>query len=367
MTDHTNHYNTVTVPVGLGGKSNPYVPDPAPTLLVELASVDRAKEEAKVATLVREAEETAAAVCAEAEAAAATLRAEAEEAASSLTDNARVDADAIIATAEDEARAVRLAADEAVADTLTDIDKRQADLDERAAGLESLQTELEERDTRLMERLAAADAEVAEAAAVLSSAHREAESVLAAARAAADEILESAREQAEYDARALIAEARSAAEHDAAADERIGDIETVHRIEVQVLHDREVELLERIADLEARASVPSPATGTDLDRRANANQAGPDDAPADTQSKKNGKGVRTDEDDLVAIDLDGEHADVTVRKDSRLNGRHTSEDRSPDRSLTPGPVATHAPLTEQLSTSAFRAMPENDRRGRRRR
>ena len=366
MTDHTNHYSTVTVPVGLGGKSNPYVPDPAPTLLVELASVDRAKEEAKVAALVRESEEAAAAVCAEAEAVAATLRAEAQTAAASLTENARADADAIIAAAEDEARDVRLAADEAVADTLADIEERQGALDERAAALDSLQTELDEREGHLTQRLAAVDAEVAEAAAVLSSAHSEAESVLAEARAAAEEILESARQQAEGDARALIAEARSAAQHDPAVAERIAEIESVHRIEVQVLHDREVELLERIADLEARGSVPSPASGADNDDPANAIQATPADTPAATPSKKNGRAARTDG-DLVAIELDGDHADVTVRKDSRLNGRHTSEDHSPDRSLTPGPVATHAPLTEQLSTSAFRAMPENDRRGRRRR
>jgi hypothetical protein len=82
-------------------------------------------------------------------------------------------------------------------------------------------------------------------------------------------------------------------------------------------------------------------------------------------AKKNARAPRSDDEDSVAIDLDGGHADVTVGTDSRVNGRHTSE-RSTDRS-TPGPIVTHAPLTEQLSTSAFRVVPENDRRGRRRR
>jgi hypothetical protein len=367
MTDHTNQYTTVTVPVGLGGKSNPYIPDPAPTLLVELASVDRAKAEAKVAGLLREAEATAASVSAEAEAAAATLCAEAEETAASVTAKARADADAIIAAAEDDAQAVRRAADESVADIRAELETRQVELEERAAALDALQSELEERDGHLTERLAAVDAEVAEAATVLSSAHSDADSVLAEARVAAEEILESARQQGEDDARALIAEARSAAENDAAVEERIAELESVHRIEVQVLHDREVELLEWIAVLEARATASPPAAATDHDTPSLNSLATPEDAPADAHSKRNGRAARLDEDDAVAIDLDGEHADVTVRKDSQLNGRHSSEDRATDWSSGASPIATHAPLTEQLSTSAFRAMPENERRGRRRR
>ena len=368
MTDHSTQYSTVTVPVGFGGKSNPYVPDPAPTLLVELASVDRAKEEQKVAALLREAESTAAAVSAEAESAAATLRAEAEETASSLIASARAEAAALIAAAEEEAHAIRRTADESVADTLSNIEIRQTELDERAAALESLQSELEEREGHLTQRLAAVDAEVAEAAAVLSSAHTEADSVRAEARTAAEEILESARQQAEDEARALIAEARTAA-HDSAVGDRIADIESVHRIEVQVLHDREVELLERIAALEARATTPpltDESEGTD-DEASNASPAEPEKTPTDSPAKQNGRAPR-DHDESVAIDLDGEHADVTVRKDSRLNGRHGSDGgHATDRSPSPGPIVTHAPLTEQLSTSAFRAVPENDRRGRRRR
>lgn len=365
MTDHTNQYSTVTVPVGFGGKSDPYIPDPAPTLLVELASVDRAKEEAKIADLLREAEATAASVRAEAEAAAPTLRAKAEETASSLTASARADADAIIAVAEDEAQAVRLAADESVADTLAEIETRQTELDERAAALEFLQSELEERDGHLTERLAAVDAEVAEAAAVLTSAHSDADTVLAEARAAAEEILESARQQAEDDARALIAEARTATEDDTAVEDRIAEIESVHRIEVQVLHDREVELLEWIAVLEARAAAPPLAAGTN-DESTEDGRPTPEDAPTDSASHEHGRAAHLD-DDSMAIDLDGDNADVTVRKDSRLNGRHASESHSTERSPNPGPIVTHTPLTEQLSTSAFRAMPENDRRGRRRR
>lgn len=354
MMDHTSQYSTVTVPVGFGGKSNPYVPDPAPTLLVELASVDRAKEEAKIAALLRDAE-----------AAAAAMVAEAEETVASVIASARADANAVVAIAADEAQTLRMAADESVADTLAEIETKQTELEQRAAALEFLQLELDERDRDLTERLAAADAEVAEAAAVLTSAHTDAASVVAEAHAAAEEILESARRQAEDDSRAVIAEARAATEHDAVAAERIVEIERVHRIEVQVLHDREVELLEWIAVLEARAS-SSPNVAGSEDEPIDAGLPTPEDVPTASAFERNGRGVPID-DDSLAIDLDGDHADVTVRRDSRLNGRHASEGHSTERSPSPGPIVTHAPLTEQLSTSAFRAMPENDRRGRRRR
>ncbi len=149
----------------------------------------------------------------------------------------------------------------------------------------------------------------------------------------------------------MIAESRAAAENDPAVAERIAEIESVHRIEVQVLHDREVELLERIADLEARNAVPAPAAETGEDPSA------PGDGPA----------ADDDADDAVAIELEGEYADVTVRSDSRQNGRHSSESRPTDRSSGPSPITTHAPHPEQLSTSLLAPRPENDRRGRRRR
>jgi hypothetical protein len=263
MTDHSTQYSTVTVPVALGGKSNPYVPDPAPTLLVELASVDRAREEAKVAALIRDAEATAASVLGAAEVASATLLAEAEEAVASLTEGARTDAEAIISAAEDEARSVRMAAEASVADTLTEIERREAELDVTASALDGLQSELEQREGNLADRLAAVDAEAAEAAALLAAAHRDADAILADAREAAEALLETARRDAEEDARTLIAEARLAAENDPAVEERIAEIESVHRIEVQVLHDREIELLERIAALEARAAAPLPTVDTD--------------------------------------------------------------------------------------------------------
>ncbi|MEX1005507.1 MAG: hypothetical protein WEB55_05320 [Acidimicrobiia bacterium] len=362
MTDHAHHYSTVTVPVGFGGKSSPYVPDPAPTLLVELATVDRAKEEAKVAALLGEAEATAASVTAEAEAAAEAIRAEAAEAAGTVTANARADADAVIAAAEDEAKAVIGAADTSVAGTLAKIETSGSELAERAAGLEALRSELDSRDALLAERLAAVDAEVAEAATILSAAHREADSVLAEARASAEEILDSARQQAEDDARALVAEARTAAEHDPAVQERIAEIGSVHRIEVQVLHDREVELLERIADLEARVAAPPVVAGTG-DESAGLETGTPTETPQDAPT---GDEERTaDDDESMSIDLDDERAEVTVRQD-RLNGRHTSDGRTAERSPSAGTIVTHAPLIEQLSTSAFRAMPD-ERRGRRRR
>lgn len=233
------------------------------------------------------------------------------------------------------------------------------ELDERAAALEILQTDVEERETHLVARLAAVDAEAAEAAALLATAHEEADSVVANARIAAEEILEDARRQAEEDARAVRADARIAAENDPAVEERIAEIESVHRIEVQVLHDREVELLGRIAYLEAHGLTPLPPT--DVEESHRHAMASADASP---ESKMNGRRSDTD---AVAIDLEGERADVTVGSDARLNGRHTTSDGRTDRPVGAGPIVTHAPLTEQLSTSAFRVVPENDRRGRRRR
>ena len=365
MTDHTHQFSTVTVPVGLGGKSNPYIADPAPTLLVELASVDRAKEEAKAATLVREAEAAATAVRAEAEAAAAALLAEAEETAASLVAEARGEVEAIIASARDEAVTLRSDAEESIASTIADVEARQAELEERASLLDALQSELEQREQHLTERIAAVDAEAAEATALLSSAHSDADGVRAQASIEAEEILETARRQAEDEARQMIAEARSMAENDTTLEDRIAEIESVHRIEVQVLHDREVELLGRIADLEARIARPSPAT------TSHALEPTPrDDVVAASPEVSDDEGRReetVDHDSSLAIDLEGDHADVTVRSDVRQNGRHASEKHPTDRSSGPSPITTHAPLTEQLSTSAFRAVPESDRRGRRRR
>src|SRR5690606_25991030 len=125
-------------------------------------------------------------------------------------------------------------------------------LEARRCELDARETDLMARETHLIDRLAAADSDAAEATAVLAAARSEADMFLADARETAEEILEDARREAADEATALLADARLVAENDPTIAERISEIESVHRIEVQVLHDREAALLERVAALEAR-------------------------------------------------------------------------------------------------------------------
>lgn len=326
MMDTQNNTPTVTVPVGLGGKSSPYVPDPAPTLLIELPSVETEREEHRVAALIAEAESTAA----------------------ELVERARTDAASIIEAAEDNAEVARRQATDAAAEMTSDVERRQVELEARsneldshAENLDSRSLDLEGREAALSERETAIDAEVAEATAILVSAREDAEQIIAEAREHAEEVLAEATAAAADETARLLAAAPEPAEavDDAALAERIEEIESVHRIEVQVLQDREAELLEQVAHLESRiTALTAPVEEPEVH------------AP----------------DDQMGIDLQPATASIGVQSEARSNGRHTSENGQSERG-GPASMASYAPLTEQLSTSAFRTVADRDRKGRRRR
>ncbi len=379
MTQEHHTFNTVTVPVGLGGKTTPYVADPAPTVLVDLASVEAdIKSDG-----VREAADFEARAVVES----------ASQQAIDLVEEAAAKAEAIIEAAT--GRANQMKAEQT---------RRQAELDDLRAELEDRQTtlatrssELEEREQEalgllgkaerdsygaqeavahardqasetLAEATAAAETLLADAQtqvdSLLADAQHEAdtraEAHLADARDQAEALLTDAQHHATTRAEALLADARyqvdslladaqhqvdslltdaqhqaeallaDAQERAAEAATRTEDIQSVHLIEIQVLREREMELLDRIARLEA--------------------------AQEDNNSQE--------PDEATEVDLDQELADLSLE----TSGRHVEA-----RTETPGPsassrLASYTPLTEQLSTTAFRTpLDDKDRRGRKRR
>lgn len=308
-----HHIHTVIAPVGLGGKTAPYIADPAPTLLVELASVETERETARIAALLAEAKRSAAALVKEAQA--------------TVADTVRA--------AEQEAESIRSQADE----RRVELDAVAADLATQSQALDQRRTQLDNFEGELNDRTAAVDAEAAEAGSILAGARTDAEAILAEAHSRAEAVLEDAKEQARLAADSAAAEAKAAQEADGAIASRVAEIEGIHRIEVQVLHQRETELLAKIGYLESQLR---SATHAEKDA-----EHAPDAVTTST----------------VAVDLDSLTPSAT---ESRLSGRHNGDGRTVEYAAS-GPLATHAPLTEQLSTSAFRASPELDRRGRRRR
>lgn len=316
--------HTITVPIGLGGKTTPYITDPAPTLVLELPSSETIREEGRIAELRSEAEAEAQALRAKADADANARREAAEREASELIQNAVADADARTAAAE----------------------ARVREIDERLDALEAREMSLTEGEAQLTARLAAVDAEASESAALLAAARDYAESILAEAQATAEGIIDEARLQAGEDADAVIAAAASDATAD--FDSRLEEIESVHRIEIQVLREREQELLERVTALQAARHV------TTVPAAADSNDNGGSDGRDDEFATSTGN-TQT----AVAVATDGR------AHDSKVGGRHATDTRLFERE--PPPIATHVTLTEQLSTNAFRITADKDRRGRRRR
>lgn len=324
--------STVTVPVGLGGKTTPYVSDPAPTLLVELTSVETEHELARIGE----------------------QRAAAESEAQTILESARSEADAILAEAASDAAARRQAAEDETGARITELEEREAnlttrtvELDDRASHLDTRAARLEESEGQIVDRIAEADAVTVEASAALGQARQDAEEILAEARTAAEVILDEARDTARAEAEALLTEARAAADQDV-TDDRIDEIESVYRIELQVLHEREIELRETIARLEQ--ALAHDGNGREVDMESARPQwiAPADDDPAE-DSHANGS---VDE-EPAEHPGEGRHAADVPLREPATNGASR--------------LASHAPLTEQLSINAFRNSAERDRRGRRRR
>jgi len=324
MTNDHPHPNIVTVPIGLGGKTAPYVPDPAPTLLVELASVHTENEWDRL-----ELE-----------------RAQAEEEASAILASATSEATALVERARVEAEEIRAQAEGSAAARATEIEERQQALDDLSHDLDRRSDALADRERAVDDRFGSIDGEAAEAAAALAAARVAADEILEEARNAADRLLEHARADAAEEADSILTAARAGAESDSALEERIAHVESVHRIEVQVLHQREIELLETIARLEHRLELTNEVT-------IPAGEVQVDESP-----------VRSVPDPrAIEIDLDRESADEGERVAS---GRHAAD--APRRGAEvngSSHLATYAPLTEQLSVGAFRA--SDDRRSRRKR
>jgi hypothetical protein len=312
--DNEHNIQTVIAPVGLGGKTNPYVADPAPTLLVELASVETDREEARIAALLAAAEQSAAKLVAEAAAAAAETLRIAEQDAESITSQAM--------------------------SRQAELDERSTELDAKAMLLDERGSQLDELEARLNDRTAAVDAEAAEAASILATARIDAETILAEAHSSAEQVLAEANEQARIEAESTIVEARASESADDAAEARIAEFESIHRIELQVLHERETELLARIGHLESQLGAA---------RRKEADPEPAREVAATT--------------DTVSVEIDSL---TPLPEEPRSNGRHNGDVRVAEYAGS-SPLTTHAPLTEQLSTSAFRTTAEADRRGRRRR
>lgn len=308
MTDTHISRPPVTVPIGLGGKTTPYVPDPAPTLMIELPSVETNQELARIAALQAAAEDEAHRIIEGALATAEQIRQEAVEA------------------ADGERQAVQ----REIAEQRDALDRERVELAQLAEDLENRSRELDARSAALDARLSRADDDVAEAARILADARTDAETILHEAQAAAEAIIQDAVSQAQDTASELIGEARNSVDADELLSERLAEVEAMHRVEVQVLTQREAELLERIASLEA--SLPT----TDQ---------------ADTPMAPDAVGAAVDHDELATV-----VPERTVR-----GGRHSSDSTDP----TNRTIASHAPLTEQLSTTAFRSVA--DRKGKRRR
>ncbi|MEX2655431.1 MAG: hypothetical protein WD532_10450 [Acidimicrobiia bacterium] len=196
-----------------------------------------------------------------------------------------------------------------------------------------------ERETA---RIAALLADARQSAAVLvRDATERASAVREEASAAATEILRAAEQEAESasseaEGRQIALDLLEVTLHARAAAVE-ADIESIHRIEVQVFHEREAELLAEIGHLETRLQ--------------GAEHAANDAEPAPHAVSPN------------TVDLDSL---ALPASESRTNGRHNGDVRVVEYA-TSGPLTSHAPLTEQFRISAFRGSPESDRGGRGRR
>jgi hypothetical protein len=328
MTSAENHLNTVTVPVGLGGKTTPYVPDPAPTILVEIASADAAHGKARVADLLASAE---------------TERL-------SLLTAAREEAAAIVAAAQDTVEARLVEAQYVASVREAELDEREARLVEDRADLDERVASLEIREADLTARLEAIDEEAASAASALAAARDQATAILGDAQEAADLLLEEARTEAENEAGAIRARVREQAEAREPSSELLAELESVHRIEVQVLREREADLVEQIVLLRerlARAEEIADHSTPDTDYGASGRHM------ADVTSV-------TEIIEVLEVDVTTSQAMVEVPRPSEQRVRPAGGDGA-------NRIAAHTPLTEQLSTTAFRSAAGSDRRGRRRR
>lgn len=311
----------VTVPIGFGGKTTPYVPDPAPTLVIEFPSVETGRELARIASLETAAREAADRIAKEARADAERLRRAADEAAEQIR---------TATESERQTALAEIAADrEAIAAEWEDLARKSEDLADRGR-------ELERGQSTLNDRLDRADEDVAEAVRLLATAGSDAETILREAQTTADSMLQEAVSQAQTAATDLIGQARDSVDADQLASQRLAEVEAMHRVEVQVLTEREAELLNRIAQLEAKL-----ASGSETIETTTAEPV----------------------DDHVAISLEHEGVAVEIPEQGMRNRRHSSEIAETGTRA----MASHAPLTEQLSTSVFRTVAERDRKGKRRR
>jgi len=341
---------TVVVPVGLGGKTAPYVPDPAPTLLVDLApSRAPAPDDGLVDVAERLAADIVAAAEADAHTAGESIVAEARGEAERIVEEASARSDALVEESQAalERRENDLADREAAAVAhRDDLARPESELAERtddiAARESTLATLIEETDRRqegldlrdrdLTDRFSDADREAAEAARLVDAARNEADAILLRARQDAEAITSDAATARAGNPDVPPADTVSST---TAIDD---DHDYVDRIEIQVLRDRENELLGRIAELERRLDRESEAFLSVS--ASDSTDAGEPDA------------------DPISDHADGNRSEH-VRPSGIADGaRHV------DRSESDG-IAAHAPLTEQLSASAFRT--SADRRGRRRR
>lgn len=319
MTDTHMNRPPVTVPVGIGGKTAPYVPDPAPTLVIEFPSVETNMELARIASLEAEARDDAERMLEEARIAAEDIRREAANAAEELRSAAEIERQTLLAELATER--------EAVGAERAEVTRLSADLDAR-------ESEVETRRSVLDDRLARADDDVAEAARLLADAREGADAIMDDAQKTADSIIQEAVSQAQSAAAELVGEARDSVDAETLISQRLAEAAALHRVEVQVLTEREAELLERIAHLESTLASAS-------DR-------------VDTTNETDGR------DDQVAVALQRMVAEAP--ESGARNGRHTNEIVD----VSARPITSHATLTEQLSTSAFRTA-DRDRKGRRRR
>lgn len=319
MTDTHMNRPPVTVPVGIGGKTTPYVPDPAPTLVIEFPSVETITELARIASLEAEARDNAERIIDEARTAAEEMRREAAEAADEIRSTIETERQTVLGELATEREAV---------------EAERAEVAQLSAALDARESEVETRRSALDDRLARADADLAEAARILADAREGAQAIMDDAQETADSIIQEAVSQAQSAAAELVGEARDSVDAETLISQRLAEAEALHRVEVQVLTEREAELLHRIAHLEATL-----ASASDRAEETTDSEAG-DEHVADSPPR-------------IAV----EAAESGAR-----NGRHTTEIVD----MSARPISSHATLTEQLSTSAFRTA-DRDRKGRRRR
>ncbi|HSJ27629.1 MAG TPA: hypothetical protein VLB67_05415, partial [Acidimicrobiia bacterium] len=312
------------------------------TLLIEIASVDAAVEEARLA-------ERLAVARSEAE----VIIADAGRQVDEMLARAAAEAESLLATAQAEAHELSAELDSRA----TDLGGREEAATDRALELEGREQQLRQREKALDARGARLQEDEKAASAALAAARVDAEAILEEARITADGILEEARDEAKVEAQAIRDEAEQT-RHDAAA-ARIEEIERVHRVELGLLHDRERELLGKVDELERRLAHAAEHRAPRTEVDASEVPAGPSDVEE----------AATDE-----AQTNGRHsADrrIEVHSNSESIGSNGSGGNGgvgiTGGSNGGGSLSTHAPLTEQLSTSAFRTVSDKERRGRRRR